>query len=124
MEYISPRKITVASISGRSVCFEKGVPTYAPPQMHAELIRVGIVPAEEMPEPEPTNGPVEPQIAEEREAALFKAFEKIVLRNKREEFTAAGLPHLSAIKVELGWGVDAKERDPLFQKWNLERSGI
>lgn len=124
MDYIAPRKMTVASVSGRSVAFEKGVPTYAPPQMHAELIAVGIVPAEEIPEPEEDSGPKEPTVPVEREAALFAAFEKIVLRNKREDFTAVGTPHNSVLAKELGWSVGSKERDAAFQKWNLERSGV
>lgn len=110
MNYIAPRKMTVASISGRSVNFEKGVPTYCPPQMHAELIAVGVVPEDEMEEPEVT-GVKEPVIAKEREDALFAVYEKLVLRNKREEFTSAGSPHLAVLATELGWNVAAKERD-------------
>ena len=123
MNYIAPRKMVVVSLSGRSVEFEKGKPTYCPPQMHAELISHGIVPAEEMPEPEPDAGPKEPMVASEREAALFAVFEKIILRGNRNEFTAVGVPHNSVLAKELGWqGMSNKERDAAWQKFNLQRS--
>ena len=121
MEYIAPRKMTVSSISGRSVAFEKGVPTYCPPQMHAELIALGVVPAEEIPEPEEASGPKEPMVPAEREAALFAAFKTVVLRGKREEFTAFGIPHLSVLAKELGWSVAAKERDATWVKFQQEQ---
>jgi hypothetical protein len=123
MEYIAPRKMTVASVSGRSVEFEKGKPTYAPPQMHAELIAVGIVPAEDIPEVV-VDGPVEPTIPAEREAALFAAFEKISLRGRREEFTAVGVPHSAVLTKELGWsGLSGKERDAAWAKFTLAKAG-
>lgn len=120
MNYIAPRKMTVASVSGRSVEFQKGVPTYAPPQMHAELIAFGIVPAEEIPEPEDDGGVKEPTVPSEREEALFAAFKKIVLRGVREDFAGTGVPHSAVLARELGWAsIDTKERNAMWQKFNL-----
>jgi hypothetical protein len=123
MKYIAPRNMTVSSISGRSVEFKRGEPTYAPPQMHAELIERGIVPAEAMPEEPEVPGVKEPTLLQEREAALFAAFEKIALRGKRTDFTAVGIPHNAVLVKELGWNdLNAKERDAAWAKWQLERS--
>lgn len=125
MEYIAPRKMLVTSKSGRSVEFEKGVPTFAPPQMHAELIAAGVVPAEEMPEPPASDEPQAPVVPDERKAAVFAAFEKILLRNKRNDFSATGAPHLAVMSKTLGWEFgDAKERDALWNEFNLERSPV
>lgn len=121
MNYISPRTQTVSSLSGRSVEFIKGVPTACPPQMHAELIARGIVPEEAVDEPETNGGPVEPTVPAEREAALFKVFEALTLRAKREDFTAQGAPHLAVLAKELGWSVAAKERDPAWNAWTLKQ---
>lgn len=123
MNYIAPRTMTVASKSGRSVAFEKGVPVYAPPQMHDELIAHGIVPAEEMPEPEDNGAPKEPTSSSEREAAFFAAFEKIILRGRRGDFAGTGVPHGAVLAKELGWSeVDGKERDAVWQKFNLSKA--
>lgn len=124
MEYIAPRNMTVASLSGRSVSFEKGVPKYAPPQMHAELIAVGVVPTEEIPEPVKADGPVEPQIPAEREAAIHEAFDKIALRNERTDFNANGTPHAAVVAKTLGWSLGGKELSAQWQKFSIAKSGI
>jgi hypothetical protein len=122
MKYISPRTQTVSSLSGRSVEFIKGEPTECPPQMHAELIARGIVPVDPVDEPdEAKTGPQEPVLPHEREAALFKVFEMLTLRAKREDFTAQGTPHLAVLAKELGWSVAAKERDPAWSAWTLKQ---
>lgn len=114
--------MTVSSRSGRSVEFKKGIATYAPDQMHAELIAVGIVPAEEIPEPEDDGGVKEPTIPAEREAAVFAAFEVVVLRGKRGDFSGTGTPHAAVLAKELGWSIDAKERDALWQKFQADKA--
>lgn len=122
MEYIAPRNMTVASRSGRSVAFEKGKPTYAPDQMHAELIAVGIIPAEEIPEPEDDGSIKEPTVPAERQAAVFAAFETVILRGKRGDFAGTGAPHAAVLSKELGWSIDGKERDVLWQKFQADKA--
>jgi hypothetical protein len=122
MEYVAHRDLTFISTSGRSVEFKKGEPTYAPPQMHAELVANGIMPTEEIPEPAKGDGPQEPTAATEREAALFAAYEKMSLANKRESFTASGMPQLAPLSKELGWAVDAKERDVTWMKFSQDKA--
>ena len=117
MDYIAPRNMTVVSKSGRSVEFEKGKPTYAPSQMHAELIAMGVVPAEEIPEPVDDGLPKEPTVPTEREAAVFAAFEALMLRNKRGDFAGTGAPHAAVLSKELGWTIDGKERDAAWAKF-------
>ena len=114
--------MTVASRSGRSVEFKKGEPTYAPDQMHAELIAVGIVPAEEIPEPEDDGSIKEPMVPAEREAEVHAAFEKLILRAKRGDFSGTGAPHAAVLAKELGWSIDGKERDVLWQKFQADKA--
>lgn len=123
MEYIAPRDMTVVSTSGRSVILKKGVPTYCPPQMHKDLISVGVVPAKDIPDPVVDSGPGEPVMREDREKALITAFEKIILRGKREDFTASGVPHNAVLIRELGWStITVKERDAAWLKFSLEHA--
>lgn len=122
MHYIAPRTMTVSSVSGRSVEFAKHEPTYAPPQMHAELIAHGIVPAEEMPEVVLTASN-EPSVATEREAALMQAIEAVILRGKRGDFAGTGAPHSAVLARELGWSaLDAKERDAAWAKFQADKA--
>lgn len=124
MEYIAPRTMTVSSVSGRSVTFEKGVPKFAPSHMHAELIAVGIVPTEELPEPPQPIGPTEPRDPIERVKAINAAFEQIALRNERTDFTANGNPHAAVVAKVLGWSLVGKELNAAWQKFSLEKSGV
>ncbi len=122
MEYISQRDITVASKSGRSVFFPKGVATYAPDQMHAELVQNGILPTVEIPEPADDGSVKEPTISAERQAAVEAAFEKLILRNKRGDFAGTGAPHVAVMSKELGWTLDGKERDALWQAFQAGKA--
>lgn len=112
MKFVFHRARTVSSVFGHSIAFEKGVPTHVPPEMYREVMAVGGVPEDELDldKPAPT-GPQEPVDPVERKAAIFAAYEAMALRNKREEFTAGGQPHLKALAKQLGWSVADKERD-------------
>jgi len=121
MNYIAPRNMFVNSTCGRSASFRKGVPTFAPPQMHKDLIALGIVPETEIEEVEATEKK-EPVVPAEREAALMAAFDKIVLRARREDFMADGTPHSKVIAAELGWAEPhVKERNAAWKKWTLAK---
>lgn len=118
MKFVLNRNRVVASVHGHVINFIKGEPTHVPPEMYQEVIAVGGVPEDDVdldpPKRSAVNEPVDPV---EREAALFAAFEALVLRNKREDFTAGGQPHPKALARELGWQVSNKERDLTWVKF-------
>lgn len=123
MKYVSHRNITVASVYGISVELEKGVPTFCSPLMHAELLALGVVPAEEMPvEPDTVAGTKEPTHPDTRLKELFAAFETMSLRNKRGDFTGNGMPHLAVLAELMGWKVESKERDTAWAKFQDKSS--
>jgi hypothetical protein len=117
MKFVMHRKRTVVSTCGLSVEFEKGVPTLVPPAMFAEVIAVGAVPENEIPEDELPAGKPSPAQLIEREQQMFAAFDAIVKRASREDFTAGGVPHNTVLSRELGWSVQAKERDAAWVKY-------
>lgn len=115
MKFVFPRDKTIASVYGHTIHFRKGEPTYVPPEMYREVIAVGGVADEEVDLDAPKgDGPQEPVLPAERKAAVFKAFEALVLRGKRDDFTAGGQPHPKALARELGWAIQNKERDLLW----------
>jgi hypothetical protein len=122
MKFVFLRDRVVASLSGHSIRFEKNVPTYVPPDARKDVIAAGGVPEDdvdvaEIVEPEKKPAVVEPVDPQEREAALFAAYERMTLENKRGHFTAGGLPHMRALANILGWEVDASERDESWAKF-------
>ena len=121
MNFILHRNRTVASTCGLSIEFKKGVPTLVPPAMFNDVIAIGAVPEEELNESDLPPKPASPEQLAEREAAMFKAFDVIVKRASRDDFTAGGVPHNTVLGRELGWSVQAKERDAAWVKSTADR---
>lgn len=117
MKFMMHRNRTIISTCGLSMEFVKGEPALVPPAMYAEVIAAGGIPEEEIPEEEmPSARPTPDQLAD-REKQMVKAFDVIVRRATREDFTAGGVPHTTALSRELGWSVQAKERDVAWVKY-------
>lgn len=114
MKFVLMRSKTVATTKGHVIEFVKGEPTYVPPDAYDDVIAAGGIPEDELPEPTKavTNEPTDPG---ERQAAIFAAFEAIVLKNDREDFAASGCPSGKAVNAALGWGLSSQER---LRAWN------
>lgn len=114
MDFILNRNKTVSSTRGHTITFIKDEPVHVPDDMHTDVMAIGAVPVDEVPDTE-AKLPSEPQGAE-REKAIIDAMKQLVLRNKREDFTASGLPDARALKDILGFGINHKERDAVWTK--------
>lgn len=124
MKFMFGRTRTVASKFGHTITFEKDTPTHVPPEMYQEVLAVGGIPENEIDlDPPKKDGPQEPVDPVERQAAIYGAYEAMVLRNKREEFTAGGQPHLKAIARQLGWTIADKERDLTWAAFKTKGQG-
>ena len=98
MKFTLNRDRVHASVLGLSVEFKKGVPTHVPPELYAEVQAIGAVPEDEIVE-EPTVAKTsEPSDPNKRKEDVFAAFEILVLRNDRNDFTAGGAPHGGALE--------------------------
>ena len=109
MKFVMQRNRVVASTLGHAIEFVKGVPVHVPPAMYAEVMAVGAIPEEEIPENELPQAPA--LSAEDRKLLIQTAIEEIVLRNDPSEFTAGGTPHAKVLSAKCGFIVDAGERD-------------
>lgn len=120
MKFIMHRDRVVASTMGHAIRFEKGQPTHVPPELYREVIAAGGIPEEELPDDDDTGklGSDEPHDPDAREKELFAAFEALIERAKREDFTASGAPHTKALQEVLGWKVEGKERDQAWAAFN------
>lgn len=116
MKMILNRNYTLSTTLGHSVRFVRGEPTYVPPAVRHLAIGVGAVPADGsdpnvLPEEQTETVQLSP---EERVGAIRAAIERIVARNERLDFTAAGIPTVAAVSDMLGWKVNARE---IAQEW-------
>lgn len=118
MKFVLNRNYVLASVMGHSIRFEKGVPTHVPSECHREAVAIGAISEEEIEmedkKPEDVQEPTDPEV---RRKAVFGAFEQLVLRNSRDDFTAGGAPHGKAIKAILGWALNNRDRDALWQEF-------
>jgi hypothetical protein len=117
MKFVLNRDHVFASTLGHSIRFEKNEPTYVPPALYREVMGIGAIPDEEVPEDKKESTSTEPTEPHLREKAMVEVFEKLVLANKSGDFTAGGVPKDKAMERELGWAVDSKETAELWKKF-------
>lgn len=122
MDFVLNRNKTVSSTKGHTIEFIKDVPTHVPAEMHSEVMAIGAIPTDELPVEKTVDNP-EPQDPQARKQLIISAIETLVLRGKREDFTASGLPDVRALKEILGFGINHKERDVLWGEVQAKQRG-
>lgn len=117
------RNYTLSTNAGHVLNFVKGEVTWVPDACVAMAVAVGAIPSvpldaalDPIPPESKAAAPI-PLSAEERQAKYFDAFEQIILRARRDDFLASGLPHLKKIEELSGLQVSATERDDMWQKY-------
>lgn len=121
MDFTLNRNKTLISTQGHGVVFIKNQPTYVPQPMWAEAQAIGAVPVSEIPEDEkaPTQEPENPV---ERTEAIMAGFGTLIKRKVREDFMASGYPHVKALASVIGFVIDSKERDALWNRYKQSLS--
>ena len=114
------RDFTLTTTKGHSIKFEKDVPVYVPSVVYADAIAIGAVAedgtsADVLDDDTVDDTPVD---LAERAELITLAFESLVSRNEREDFTAAGIPKAAAVAKEVGFAVQGKEIAAAWQARN------
>ena len=120
MKFISSRDRVITSLTGHAIDFKKGVPTFVPREMHAEVLELGCVPEEEQAAGEDPKPVVEPTDPTDRQNALLGAIAVMVERNARDDFGANGAPSIKALNDVLGWKPSAEERDTAWLEYQAK----
>jgi len=118
------RAFTLRTTKGHSIRFEKGKRTWVPPLCHEDVVSIGAVPddAEEGDVLPPDKAPIVDLTPEQRELALFDAFEKLLARNDRGDFTASNQPHCKKLGAIVDFEVSIPERDEAWRKFRVQRA--
>lgn len=119
------RDFTLNSPFGHSIAFIKDKPTHVPALVYQAALAIGAVPSTggppevhpETPAPEDSNDP------DERAAAIMAAIHKLVARNGRDDFTAAGTPAVDAVHHIVKFRPVAKEIALVWAAYNEEKAG-
>jgi len=118
------RNHTLSTLMGHTVTFKKGEPTFVPPAAYAAAIAIGAMPAdgsdpnviEDKPD---SKAPADPA---QRGPLILAVIEKLVAKNDRKDFTAAGSPAVKAVERELGFDVDAREVSAAWQEMHEKKA--
>lgn len=125
MNYVLNRNYVLVTLTGKSIEFRKGLPTHVPPDCIRSAIGIGAFPADgsevdvilEGDEPRLKKAPTDPV---ERQDAIMQVVRDLVIRNDRDDFTAAGLPSPKVISGILKWRVDLREVNNVYRIYNEE----
>jgi len=118
MEMYTPRDYTLRSLFGYTVDFKANEPVIVPHRAVEEAIAIGAVftnPQEQRLNVTEPPKVVEPPMGFERKQKLFDTLTAMAERNSPEDFTPGSKPKLESVKAAVGFDVDRKEVNDI---WN------
>ena len=118
------RNYTLATTKGHVIAFEKGKPVNVPRAAYNDAIAIGAQPADGG-DPDVLKDEKQdttPQDPAERNPLILAAIVKLIDRNDREDFTAAGSPSVDAVTKEVGFKVSAKEIAGQWQEYHEKKA--
>ena len=117
------KTVLMSTTTGHGVNFKKGEAVWVPHVCVQQALSLGAQPVD----PEvlesvevPNTPPPAPVLLtpDQKQKAFFDAFEKLLLRSARGDFTASGLPHIKQLEPLIGFPVSQPERDDYWTKYN------
>lgn len=116
-QYVLNRNYTLRSLTGHSVAFVKGVPTFVPAMIEREARGLGAecVDGANPDMLDPETPVVAPLTHDERADQIRAAFALLVERNDTKDFTGAGVPSVKAVEKMVDFDVDRNEVISLWQ---------
>lgn len=116
-QMVMQRKFILRTIRGHTIAFERGKPVFVPDSCVKDALSYGAElldrPADETTDEEAL--PKAPADPRDRRDAIKAVIEKMLVRNERNDFTAAGLPNPSVLNSLLGYSVHPRE---IADAWN------
>jgi hypothetical protein len=118
------RTFVLRTTKGHTVSFAKGQPAWVPPMCVPDVVAIGAVAVEEGAGDilGDEAAPVSSLSADERQQKLFAAFETMLNRSERNDFTASGLPHARRLTGMVGFDVGNRERDDAWQQYTQSKA--
>lgn len=121
--YTLNRNYTLRTVDG-VISFEKGEPTWVPPNMEKHALSIGAEPVE------PTDTTVlgdepeqKPELDDDdRKELILTALKEIEAGNVTSNFTGAGVPTVKAVEKITGFDVDRSEVAELWAAYNAGKS--
>lgn len=116
------RNYTLHTKTGNTIAFKRDEPTFVPNHCARDALGIGAVLVEgdevDLLDPEVEANTVSP---EERVEKLKEAFKVMTSRNERTDFTGTGMPNIWALQKLVGFEVEAKERNAVWEEFLTEQ---
>lgn len=103
------RDYVLATTRGHIINFVKGVPAWVPHECVQQAVSIGAECEEEVDVIGDAPVPVVQPEGPARDEAFTTAFELLVARNNRDDFTGTGVPAVKAVQELLGFKPDKAE---------------
>lgn len=118
------RNYALSTTKGHSVNFKKGERTWVPQGIVQEALAIGAQPEDSIDELLPQQQTPEKKVLDEaaRKQKVFDAFEKLLLRAARGDFSASGHPHPRKLEELLGFDMSQKERESLWEQYHAMKA--
>jgi hypothetical protein len=116
------RNFTLRTTKGHTINFVKGQPIWVPPACVPDAVAIGAVSEEEVSVLGDEPKPVTTLSPDERQKKLFAAFETLLSRNERGDFSASGLPNTRKLEDLCGFDVPNRERDAAWQAYSASKT--
>lgn len=115
------RNFTLRTTKGHTAVFVKDEPTWVPPMCVPDAVAIGAV-SQDTVDILGEESPVVHLSPEEKEAKLFAAFEIMLNRSERSDFTASGAPHVKRLTKLCEFEVTNRERDSAWQTYSQKQA--
>jgi hypothetical protein len=112
------RNYALSTTKGHSINFKKGEKTWVPQAIITEALAIGAVPETPIDVLPPEEQKLAALTTDERKQKMFAAFEKLILRSGRSDFSASGHPNPKRLEEITGFETDQKEREALWTAYH------
>lgn len=114
------RNFVLRTTRGHTIRFEKKRATHVPNECVNDAVGIGAVPVDN--DVNVLGDEEEVQVSltpEERKAKVFEAFDIMVAREERGDFTASGVPNAKRLPPLTEFEVTSKERDSFWMEYKV-----
>ena len=121
--FVLGRNHVLRSTRGHIITFKNGEPTWVPPHCAIEAQNIGAECIDEKFDPLGEEEKEPPALSlEERKEKIIAAFEKLIERNQRSDFSGNGVPTKVALEELAGFKSEKKEYEALWNDFKIARA--
>ena len=122
-EFTLHRNHLLRTTKGVTIKFDANKPVYVPPVAVPDAVAIGAQPVGHEVDVLPDEVPVEvPLTVGQRKERMFEAFQTLIDRNERNDFTASGSPNAKKVAAMVGFDVSINERNSLWDEFRQARA--